>query len=198
MDKREDELFEKMLDYDISVGNNPVIKGMKSLDKIFKKILDPLDEMDGEKFVNIRLATSFTQVEAEWIRNSKVSVEELKAIFNYIFAKEEEKELKLSYPNFYEEYAEGFHKFDLGKFLFELILSTPISATKKLNLIYCLTVHYQNVTHLSNGQKMSIQTLNSIIREILLNYGVLSACPFSRNSYGQIVSGCFYSKGDKI
>ena len=35
-----------MLDYDISPENNPIIKEMKSLDKTFKKILDPLDELD--------------------------------------------------------------------------------------------------------------------------------------------------------
>ena len=45
---------------------------------------------------------------------------------------------------------------------------------------------------------MTTQTLNSIIREILVNYGMLNACPFSRKFFGEIVSGCFYSKGDKV
>lgn len=88
VDKREGEIFEKMLDYDISSDNNVIVKAMKGVDKTFKKILDPLDEMDEEKFYNVRLAASFRQFEAEWIRNSKVSVEELKAIFNYIFIKD--------------------------------------------------------------------------------------------------------------
>ena len=44
-------------------------------------------------------------------------MEELKAIFNYIFTEEKEKEFKLKYPFFYEDYAQGDHQFDLGKFL---------------------------------------------------------------------------------
>lgn len=64
---------------------------MRRLDKSMRKIMDPLDELEAEKHENLRLTTSFEQSQPEWIKNSKVSVEELKAIFNYIFTEEKEK-----------------------------------------------------------------------------------------------------------
>lgn len=40
----------------------------------------------------------------------------------------------------------------------------PMSQNKKMSLMYCLAIHYQNISHKPGMQKMTVQTLNSIIR----------------------------------
>lgn len=36
--------------------------------------MDPLDELDVEKYKRLRISTSFTPKVAEWIKNSSVSI----------------------------------------------------------------------------------------------------------------------------
>ena len=61
-----------------------------------------------------------------------------------------------------------------------------------------MCVHYQNVSHKQGPQKMTLQTLNSVIREIMMNHSFLNSCPFSDYGFGKIISGNFYLKGDKV
>ena len=84
-----------------------------------------------------------------------------------------------------------------GKFILELILTAPLSKIKKLSLIYCVAAHYENNSEKAGNQEITVKTLNSLLKEIFLNHGVLNACPFSNKFCGKIVSGCFYLKSGK-
>lgn len=53
--------------------------------------------------------------------------------------------------------------FDLGEFLFDLILMSSMTRIKKLSMIFVLCVHYQNIFQGEETQKMSAETFNSII-----------------------------------
>lgn len=65
-------------------------------------------------------------------------------------------------------------------------------------MLFCICAHYQNVSHLKNEQKITIETLNSLIREIYSIQGILNACPYSDEHAGEIVSAYYYEKGEKV
>lgn len=47
---------------------------MNKLDNLMKKVMDPLDQLDVEKYPRLKLTTNFSPRESEWITNSKVSI----------------------------------------------------------------------------------------------------------------------------
>jgi hypothetical protein len=68
------EFFEKVLDFDISPTNSEVVKAMIRLDKLTDKIMDPLDQLSSEKYLNLKTATAFRSREPDWLLNSKLSI----------------------------------------------------------------------------------------------------------------------------
>jgi hypothetical protein len=74
----------------------------------------------------------------------------------------------------------------------------PISKLKKLSMLFCIAVHYQNIYQGNNTQRMSVETLNSVISYINKSTGYMNACPFTNKYFGKILYGCYYEKGDKI
>ena len=80
----------------------------------------------------------------------------------------------------------------MGRFIIELIISTPISTKKKLNMLFCICAHYQNVSHPKSEQKITVETLNSLIWEIYMIQGIINACPYSNEHTGEIVSAYYY------
>lgn len=146
--------------------------------------MDPLDQLDVEKYPGLKISTCFSAKQADWIRNSQVSIEQLKAIFSFVFSDQSQKNIRLNFPKFYESYASNFQKFDLGRFLLELILMSEMPKQKKLSMIFCIGVHYQNTPMSSDCQEMTIETFNSIIKEIGRSTGFLNACPFSNKYMG--------------
>lgn len=47
---------------------------MGRLDKKMKKIMDPLDQLDVDKYLRLKISTSFNYKVPEWIRISRVSI----------------------------------------------------------------------------------------------------------------------------
>lgn len=74
------------MDFDLSPNNNEGVKAMSKLDKRFKKIMDPIDQLDVEKYQGLRISAGFGPKNSDWIKNSQVTIEELKAIFSFIFS----------------------------------------------------------------------------------------------------------------
>jgi hypothetical protein len=59
INRREVELFEKVLDFDIFPESNPVVKAMTKVDKLTQKIMDPIDQLSEDKYSNLTTATAF-------------------------------------------------------------------------------------------------------------------------------------------
>lgn len=59
-----------------------------------------------------------------------------------------------------------------------------IAKIKKISMIFCVAAHYQNVYQLGTSRKLSVQTVNSIISEIIRSTGYINACPFKNDFFG--------------
>jgi hypothetical protein len=59
-------------------------------------------------------------------------------------------------------------------------------------MIFCLCIHYQNIYQGGGSQKMSIETLNSLIGYMLKSTGYINACPFTNKYFGRIIYACYY------
>lgn len=75
---------------------------------------------------------------------------------------------------------------------------SEVPKSKKLSMLFCLGVHYQGVHHSSDSQEMTVETFNSMVREMHRSTGFLNACPYTHKYFGQIEYGCFYEKGNKV
>lgn len=76
----------------------------------------------------------------------------------------------------------------LAEVLTRLVLSLNITRKKKLTYLYCLGVHYQN----AYTKKITGETINSMMRLILRQKEVVTACPYEIETCGKIVEACFF------
>lgn len=74
-----------------------------------------------------------------------------------------------------------------------MVLSLNVTRKKKLTYLYCLGVHYQN----AYTKKITSETVNALIRLILKQKYLVSACPYEIETCGQIVKASFFSSSLK-
>ena len=133
--------------------------------------------------------------EADWLDNSRTSIEGLKTIFYHIFPHDKDKDLKLEFSKIYEIFAEEHHmqSLQLSEVLARLILCADITRKKKLTYLYCLGVHYQNCC----TKRLTSETLNSMLRLLLTQRELLTACPYELQTCGHIIEAYFLSSSLK-
>lgn len=74
-----------------------------------------------------------------------------------------------------------------------LVLSQNITKKKKLTYLYCLGVHYQN----TYTKKITSETINSMIRVILKQKGIVNACPYEIETCGKILEASYFGSSLK-
>ena len=81
----------------------------------------------------------------------------------------------------------------LAEVLTMLVLSLNITRKKKITYLYCLAVHYQN----AYSKKITSETINSLIRVILKQKSIMTACPYEAKTCGKIVEASFFGSSLK-
>lgn len=122
-------------------------------------------------------------------------MEDIKTIFYHLFPQEKDHDLKLEFSKIYEIFSEEHHMqhIYLAEVLTKLVLALNVTRKKKLTYLYCLGVHYQNAC----TKKISSETINSMIRLILRQKELVTACPYEIETCGRIVEASYFSSSLK-
>ena len=74
-----------------------------------------------------------------------------------------------------------------------LILCADITRKKKVTYLYCLAVHYQKCC----TKWLTSETLNSMLRLLLSQRELFTACPYELQTCGHIIEAYFLSSSLK-